>query len=92
MKGWRTLAINCGIAVFGVLEAADWSGLLGSERAGAIVTGIAIANMILRALTDTRVGEVGVTDGPGRAGNTRVPPGALVAWAGSFSSGSFARV
>lgn len=57
MKGWRTLVINCGIAIFGVLEAANWSELLGSDRAGAIVTAIAIGNMILRALTNTRIGE-----------------------------------
>lgn len=58
MKGWRTLLINCGIAVFGVLEAADWTALLGSDRAGLIVTAIAVANMVLRAVTDTRVGSL----------------------------------
>lgn len=57
MKGWRTLILNCGIAVFGVLEAADWTALLGSGRAGAIVTAVAIGNMVLRALTDTRIGQ-----------------------------------
>ena len=58
MKGWRTLLVNCGIAVFGVLEAADWTALLGSDRAGLVVMAIAIANMGLRAITDTRVGRL----------------------------------
>ena len=58
MKGWRTILVNCGIAVFGVLEAADWTALLGSDRAGLVVMAIAIANMGLRAITDTRVGRL----------------------------------
>lgn len=57
MKGWRTLAINLAIAVFGVLEAADWTALLGSSSAGLVVTGIGIANMILRSITTTPVGK-----------------------------------
>ena len=32
LKGWKTLAFNVGLAVFGVLQAADWVDLLGSER------------------------------------------------------------
>ena len=56
MRGWRTLMINCGIAVFGVLEATNWSGMLGSDRAGWIVTAIAISNMILRSVTTTPIG------------------------------------
>jgi len=56
MRGWRTLMINCGIAVFGVLEATNWSGMLGSDRAGWIVTAIAISNMLLRSVTTTPIG------------------------------------
>jgi hypothetical protein len=56
MKGWRTLAINAAIAAFGVLEATDWTGLLGNDKAGLAVTAIAIANLVLRGLTDTPVG------------------------------------
>ena len=56
MRGWRTLMINCGIAVFGVLEATNWSGMLGSDRAGWIVTAIAVSNMILRSVTTTPIG------------------------------------
>jgi hypothetical protein len=57
MKGWRTLGINLGIATFGVIEATDWTGLLGSGSAGWAVTGIAVANMVLRSITTTPVGK-----------------------------------
>ncbi len=59
MKGWRTLAINLAIALFGVLEAADWTDLLGNSAAGITVTGIGIANMILRSITTSPVGRRG---------------------------------
>jgi hypothetical protein len=59
MKGWRTLAINLAIALFGVLETADWTGLLGGGAAGITVTGIGIANMILRSITTSPVGRRG---------------------------------
>jgi hypothetical protein len=42
LKGWKTLAFNVAIAVFGVLQAADWVDLLGSERAGVAVTVIGV--------------------------------------------------
>lgn len=56
MKGWRTLAANLAVTGFGVLEATDWTALMGSETAGWAVTGIGIANMVLRSLTTTPVG------------------------------------
>jgi hypothetical protein len=59
MKGWRTLGLNFAIAGFGVLEATDWTTVLGNEQAGWAVAGIGIANMILRAVTDTPVGKAG---------------------------------
>jgi hypothetical protein len=57
MKGWRTLAINLAIAIFGVLEAADWTDLLGGHSTGFILTGIGVANMVLRSLTTTAIGQ-----------------------------------
>lgn len=57
MKGWRTLMLNLGISLFGVLEATDWSGALGSDKAGWVVTGIGIGNMVLRTLTTTAIGK-----------------------------------
>jgi hypothetical protein len=57
MKGWRTLLVNSGIAAFGVLEATDWSTMLGSDGAGWAVTGIAVANIVLRSLTTSPVGK-----------------------------------
>lgn len=55
MTGFRTLAFNCGFAVLGVLETFDWTATVGS-KAGMIMTGLAIGNMILRFLTTTPVG------------------------------------
>jgi hypothetical protein len=57
MKGWRTLALNSALAVFGVLEAADWTSVLGNDSAGWVVAGIAAANLILRTVTNTEVGK-----------------------------------
>jgi hypothetical protein len=57
MKGWRTFGVNIAIAVFGVMEATDWTALLGSDAAGWTVTAIAIANMALRTVTTTRLGQ-----------------------------------
>jgi hypothetical protein len=53
LKGWKTLAFNIGVAVFGVLQATNWVDLLGSEKAGIAVTAIGIAGAILRFFTDT---------------------------------------
>ena len=59
MKGWRTLAVNLAVATFGVLEATDWTALLGSGSGGLALTGIGIANMVLRSLTTTPLGRRG---------------------------------
>jgi hypothetical protein len=53
LKGWKTLAFNAGLAVLGVLQAADWVDLLGSEKAGIAVTAIGIIGAVLRFMTDT---------------------------------------
>ena len=57
MKGWRTLGVNAAVAGFGVLAAADWTVVLGDQRAGWAVTALGIANMVLRSLTTTPVGQ-----------------------------------
>ena len=56
MKGWRTLAVNAALALVGVAEAADWTNLLGEGAAGYVVMAIGVANMLLRAMTNTPVG------------------------------------
>ncbi len=56
MKGWRTLGVNLAVALFGVLEAADWTTLLGGGSAGWALTVIGIANMVLRSVTTTPPG------------------------------------
>jgi hypothetical protein len=59
MKGWRTMGLNVAVAGFGVLEAADWTSMLGDQRAGWALTLIAVANMVLRTLTSTAIGQKG---------------------------------
>jgi hypothetical protein len=56
MKGYRTLVLNLAAAVLGVLIAADWTDLAGPTSAGMIVTGLGLANTVLRFLTDGPVG------------------------------------
>jgi hypothetical protein len=56
MKGWRTIFLNLGVTAFGVLEATDWTAVLGNDKAGWMVTTIGVANMILRAFTTTPFG------------------------------------
>lgn len=53
LKGWKTIFFNLVVAAFGVLQMVDWIDVLGSERAGFVVTAIGIAGTVLRFLTDT---------------------------------------
>lgn len=56
LKGYRTLIFNAAIALVGVAQAFDWTSVLGSERAGVVVSIIGVAGMVLRAVTTTPVG------------------------------------
>lgn len=58
MKGYRTIIFNAAVATVGFAQSLDWVSLLGSARAGWALTGIAVANMLLRAVTDGPVGGV----------------------------------
>jgi hypothetical protein len=58
MKGWRTLGLNAAVALIGVAQATNWTDVLGSSSsAGWIVTGVGVANMVLRSITTTPVGQ-----------------------------------
>jgi len=57
MKGWRTIGMNLAVAGFGVLEAADWTSILGNDKAGWTLTAIGVANVLLRTVTTTPVGQ-----------------------------------
>ncbi len=57
MKGYRTLLLNLGIAVLGVLATFNWSEGLPVKYAALGVVATAAANFGLRFLTDTAVGE-----------------------------------
>lgn len=56
LKGYRTLAFNSLVAILGVAQTFDWTTVLGSSTAGMVVTGIGVAGMVLRTVTDTPVG------------------------------------
>ena len=53
LKGWKTILFNAAVAIVGVLQAVDWIDVLGSERAGIVVTGIGLVGTVLRFLTNT---------------------------------------
>ena len=57
MKGWRTIILNVAVAIFGVLEAADWTSVLGADKAGWAVLVVATANMAMRTITTGHIGE-----------------------------------
>ncbi|WP_333822843.1 hypothetical protein [Pinisolibacter sp.] len=57
MKGYRTLALNLAAAALGVLIATDWTSLASPATAGLVVTGLGVANTVLRFFTDTPVGK-----------------------------------
>lgn len=59
MKGWRTIGMNLVIAGFGVLEAADWTSILGNDKVGWALTAIGVANVVLRTVTTTPIGQKG---------------------------------
>jgi len=56
MKGYRTLALNLAAAIGGTLMTTDWGSLADPRTAGLIVTGLGLANTVLRFFTDGPVG------------------------------------
>ena len=57
LQGWKTLIFSAAVALIGVLSAADWVQLLGSTKAGYVVTAIGIVSAVLRFVTTGAVGE-----------------------------------
>lgn len=58
MKGYRTILLNIATAVVGVAVAADWTGTgMSTQTAGMVMTGLGIANTVLRFFTTTSVGK-----------------------------------
>ena len=55
LAGYKTLIFNLALAIFGVLQSFNWVDVLGSTKAGYVVTGIGIIGMILRAVTTTPI-------------------------------------
>lgn len=53
LKGWKTILFNLVVAALGVLQAVDWIDVLGSERAGLVVTAIGLIGTVLQFLTDS---------------------------------------
>ena len=57
LQGWKTLIFSVAVALIGVLSAAYWVQLLGSTKAGYVVTAIGIVSAVLRFVTTGAVGE-----------------------------------
>lgn len=57
MKGWKTVVFNIASAVFGVLESADFINLVPPEYQGYVISAVAVANIFLRATTNTPIGK-----------------------------------
>ena len=56
LKGWRTIIFNVVSAVFGVLEASDFTNVVPPQYQGFVISGIALINIVLRARTNTPIG------------------------------------
>ena len=55
LTGWKTLIFSAAVALLGVLQATNWTDLLGSTTGGYIVMGIGVAGAILRIFTSPPV-------------------------------------
>lgn len=55
MKGFRTLGFNIAVAILPILEAADFTDVLGVNGMAIYGTVIAIANIALRVVTNTPI-------------------------------------
>lgn len=56
MKGYRTYIISALVAVFGILEMADWNAILDNPQAGMVALGSAVLMAVLRTITSTPPG------------------------------------
>ncbi len=56
LVGYRTYIVSAMIAIFGVLEAADWNSFFDNPGAGLVAIGSAIIMAIMRAITTTPPG------------------------------------
>jgi hypothetical protein len=56
MKGWKTLLAAVATAIFGVLEAFDFTNIISGDNAGFIIAGLGIGFAYLRKITTTALG------------------------------------
>lgn len=56
MKGWKTILAAILTAIFGALEAFDFTNILNGDNSGFIVAGLAVVFAWLRKVTDTALG------------------------------------
>jgi hypothetical protein len=57
MTGFRTIIFNAMLAAWGVVEAADWVGVMG-EQGGYVLIVVGAVGSFLRMITKTAVGSV----------------------------------
>lgn len=51
----KTMWFGAAVTMLGAAQTLDWVSLLGSQKAGLVVSGIGIATMILRMITEKPV-------------------------------------
>ena len=65
LKGWKTLMFSVATALFGVAQMTDWGSVIQNPKvAGAVLTGVGVANALLRAITTTPIGSSTPSDKP----------------------------
>lgn len=56
LKGYRTVIVNAVTSIVGLLLAVDWVTLgLTPARAGGVMLGLGVVNILLRVVTDTAI-------------------------------------
>lgn len=57
MKGFRTLTVNGVVGAIAIANSLDWVSFMGDKRGSLIIAGLSFANMVLRYVTNTPVGQ-----------------------------------
>lgn len=57
IKGFRTIIVAIAAAVFGALEAFDYTQVLTGDNAGFVITGLGVLFAWLRKITKTALGQ-----------------------------------
>lgn len=56
LKGWRTVVFSIAVMLTGLAELTDAVNLIAPQYTGALLVAIGIGSLVLRLMTDTRIG------------------------------------